>query len=206
MYSHIRYDNLSSVDILKTTETILFFTVSTRSYCHSLVIYVANKEGPDLSFYESCLIKIYRMLSSFTYIDSKLFDGSKYPPNPQNDKIQFTLLVWESQKQNRVGGRRQLAIPSYSTDFVTAECPVKPGWEGRRGEETLPRTSFHLASDGVLEASVQIPSLISSIVPLRRSPPCLPGTLKGSLELAVEMTDEESPDKWRRNLSCIYRC
>lgn len=81
------------------------------------------------------------MLSSFSYIDSKLFDGSKYQPNPQNDKIQFTLLMWESQKQNRVGGRRQLAIPSYSTDFVMAIRPVKPGWEGRRGEETLPRTS-----------------------------------------------------------------
>lgn len=171
-----------------------------------LVIYGANKEGPDISFYESCLIKIHRMLSSFSYIDSKLFDGSKYQPNPQNDRIQFTLLMWESQKQNRVGGRRQLAIPSCCTDFVTAIRPGKPGWEGRRGEETLPRTSFHLASDSVLEALVQIPSLTASVVPLHRSHPCLPGTLKGSLELAVEMTDEESPDKWCRNLSCIYRC
>ena len=49
------------------------------------LIYTEKKEGSNISFYKSCLIRIYSMLSFFSYIDSKLFDGCKHQHKPQND-------------------------------------------------------------------------------------------------------------------------
>lgn len=142
----------------------------------------------------------------FQLHDSKLFDGRKYQHKPQNDKIKLTLLMWESQEQNRVGGRRQLAIPKYS-DFVTANviqilagregevkrsCPGPPVLVGFR----QPCRCFHA---GQFLGLFYHPLKVLPAFLAHRSEVC-------NLQLRWQMKKAVRcyPDRWCRNISCIY--